>query len=125
MYIAFAVFLVLHGFAHLVGFAGSWGLSANIVPQTALLNGRIPLSLDAVRVMGILWAVLAGAFVVAAVGVARQEPWWAAATIFIASASFVMCVFGLPGAKIGVLVNAAIIATVLLLLLLRNGPATV
>lgn len=124
MYIAFAVFLVLHGFAHLVGFAGSWGLSAGIVPQTALLNGRIPLGIEAVRMMGILWAVLAAAFVFAAVGVARQEPWWATATIVIASASFTMCVLGLPDAKIGVFVNVVIIAAVLLLLLLRSGPAS-
>lgn len=120
MYIAFGVLLVLHGFAHLVGFAGSWGLSSNIVPQTHLLNGRIPLGLEAMRLIGILWAVLAAAFVFAAVGVTRQESWWPTATIGVAFASLVMCVLGLPEAKLGVILNILIIVAVGSLVVLKT-----
>ncbi len=101
----------------------TWGFSSSIVPQTALLNGRIPLGLGGIRVMGILWVVMAGAFVFAATGVARQEPWLPSATIMVALASLVMCILGLPEAKIGVAVNIVIIAATLLVLLLRDSSA--
>ena len=123
MYAAFAVFLVLHGFAHLVGFVGSWELAASVPPQTALLAGRIPLSLTSMRWVGILWAVVALAFVVPAVGIIRQTTWWPAATLVVAFASLALCVLGLPQAKVGDVVDIAIIAGVLLMLWSQGGAA--
>jgi hypothetical protein len=123
MYIALAVFLVLHGFAHLVGFVGPWGLAASVAPQTALLDGRIPMGLAAMRVVGVVWAIIAAAFVIAAVGVVRQTAWWPSFTIAIAIASLVMSVLGFPQAKIGIAINVAIIAGVLFLQ--RNGGAAI
>ena len=40
MYVAFAILLLAHGFAHLVGFVGPWGLATGITPQTTLLVKR-------------------------------------------------------------------------------------
>jgi hypothetical protein len=124
MYAAFAVFLVLHGFAHLVGFVGSWELAASVPPQNALLAGRIPLSLASMRWVGIFWAIIALAFVIPAVGIMRQTPWWPAATLIVAFASLVLCVLGLPQAKVGAIVDVVIIAGVLLMLW-SNGGVTI
>jgi len=80
MYILFAVFLLLHGFAHLVGFVGPWGLSSSVQLQSTLLAGRISIGMMELRAIGIFWLGGALAFTAAAVGIMRHAPWWPAFT---------------------------------------------
>jgi predicted anti-sigma-YlaC factor YlaD len=114
MYIAFALFLLFHGFAHLVGFAGPWGLAASLPPQATLLAGRISTGALAMRVLGVIWLGGALAFTLAAVGVLRHAAWWPSFTFGAAVASLLLCIISLPESKIGIPVNIAIISAVLL-----------
>ena len=47
---------------------------------------------------------------VTGIGTFTSSPWWRAAAFALAMASTVLCVLGLPGAKIGILANALLLA---------------
>jgi len=113
MHAGFAVLLLLHGFAHVVGFVGPWGLSSSVEPQTTMLAGRIPMGATGMRALGIFWLGGALAFTIAAVGVLRHAPWWPAFTFGTAIGSLVLCILSLPQSKIGIPINVAIIVTML------------
>jgi len=114
MYAAFAAFLLLHGFAHLVGFVGPWRLSNSVQPESTLLAGRISIEMSGMRALGMFWLGGALAFTVAAVGVLRHAPWWPAFTFGAAIGSLVLCVLSIPQSRIGIPINVAIIVTMLL-----------
>lgn len=114
MYIVLALFLLLHGIAHFVGFAGTWGLSDKIAPQTTLLDGRIPMGPGAMRVVGILWLITGVTFAVAALGALRHNSWWPGLALSVAVTSLVLSIFGLPEARVGIAINVFIIAGLLL-----------
>jgi predicted anti-sigma-YlaC factor YlaD len=114
MYIIFALLLLMHGFAHLVGFAGPWGLANGIPGQSTLLAGRVSTGTTVMRVIGALWLGGSLAFTLAAVGVLRHASWWPSFTFGAAVASLILCILNLPQSKIGIPVNIAIILAVLL-----------
>ena len=114
MYAAFAVLLLLHGFAHVVGFVGPWGLSNSVEPQSTLLAGRISIGMTGMRALGVFWLGGALAFTFAAVGALRHAPWWPGFTFGTAVGSLVLCILSLPQSKIGIPINVAIILTMLL-----------
>jgi hypothetical protein len=109
----FAVLLIAHGIAHLVGFVVPWGLVAapDLMNRTTVLNGSFDIGAAGARAFGIVWLALALGFVVA--GAAFLAGWhdniW---IVRLAGLSLVFCVVGWPDARIGILVNAAIIAAV-------------
>lgn len=109
--IAFAVFLVLHGIAHGVGFAGAWQLGEfrDAPLDTTLLGGRVDVGVVGVRTMGVLWLLTAIAFVGAGISVWRGSEWWPSFTAGVAVFSLAMSVLGWPDARIGVAVNLAIL----------------
>lgn len=109
--IAFALFLVLHGIAHGVGFAGSWQLGEfrDTPLDTTLLGGRLDVGVAGIRAVGVLWLLTGLAFVACSVGVWRSLEWWPSVTTGVAVASLVMSVLGWPEARIGVAVNVAIL----------------
>jgi hypothetical protein len=116
MYIAFAILLLLHGFAHLVGFFGPWGLANSIAPQGTLLAGRISTGMTGMtgmRIVGVLWLGGSLVFTVAAFGVLRHASWWPAFTFGAAVASLLLCILNLPQAKLGIPINIAIILALL------------
>jgi len=114
MYPLVAIFLLLHGLAHLVGFVGPWGLSNSVQPQTTLLAGRVSIGIVAMRTLGIFWLGGALAFTLAAVGALRHAPWWPAFTFGAAIGSLILCVLSVPQSKIGIPINIAIIVTILM-----------
>ncbi len=74
MRIAIGALLFLHGLIHLLGFLKPWKLA-----EVTQLSGRaiVPLSDGAFRVIGVLWLIVAIAFVGAAVlRVLDREVWW-------------------------------------------------
>ena len=116
---ALAVLLVLHGLAHLVGFAAPWGLlpeSAAGAPPSAQLNallgGRFMPGPSTARALGILWLGVALAFVVVAIGVWRRS-YSTTAILLVTAISLGLCLVWWPAARIGLLVNVAILAMLL------------
>ena len=111
MRIVLALIMTLHGIAHLAGFAESFHLTAatDLPYKTTILGGRLDLG-GGIRVMGILWLALAAVFVVVAAGAALNATWWVYAAGVTAMISLVMSLLEMPQARIGVLVNLAILA---------------
>ena len=115
MRIALAVLMALHGVAHMVGFAGSWQLaSTNEIPyKTTVLGGNLDLGDAGIRVVGVLWAAAAVAFVTVSAATVLDKPWWPTAAVIVALSSMALTLLELPQARIGLVVNLALIATLL------------
>lgn len=115
MRIALALALVLHGTAHLVGFAESWQLSAteHAPFKTTVLSGRLDLGLVGIRVGGILWLLVALAFGLVAAGAITRAEWWVPMAFTTAIASVVLSVVWWPESRMGVAVNAVLITALL------------
>lgn len=115
MRIAIALAMVLHGAAHLVGFAESWQLAAtDHAPfKTTVLRGRVDLGMAGIRVGGIFWLLAALAFGLVAAGAIMSTEWWAPVALPTAIASLVLSVIWWPETRVGVAVNAVLITVLL------------
>lgn len=116
MRIALAVLFALHGIAHGVGFVASWDLAEleEMSYKTTLLAGRLDVGDLGIRAMGIVWLVAGLAFVVAGLAAWTRQAWWPSLAVAAALFSLALCVLGWPDARIGVAVNLAILALLLL-----------
>jgi hypothetical protein len=117
---AVALFLVAHGFAHAVGFVGSWRLGEfeDAPYTTSIFNGAIDVGDVGTRVVGLLWAAAALAFIAAGVAV------WRGSSRFVAPVtafSLGVCLIGLPASIAGVAIDVAILAVVVASVVI--GPA--
>lgn len=119
---AAALFLLAHGFAHLVGFLGSWRLGefADAPYTTEILNGAVDVGDAGIRAIGLLWIAGAAGFAAAAVAWLRGRH---AVVAAVAIASLALCVVGLPNAIVGVWVNVGILAALAALALARTSAA--
>lgn len=110
-----ALLMALHGIAHLVGFAVAWRLTApEEVPfRTTLFFGRLDVGDQGIRVVGLVWLLLAILFVAAAVGGWLRQPWWGGLAQIVAGVSLILSLASLPEARIGVVVNLVILAAFL------------
>lgn len=99
-----------HGVAHLVGFVSAWKLAMlpELPYKTTLLAGRIDVGDAGMRIVGVLWLLLAVAFVAAAIDVATDTGWVRVMPV-AAIASLALCMTAWPEARIGVAVNVALI----------------
>ena len=108
----FALLVIAHGIAHLVGFAVPFGLVANpdLTARTTVLNGALEVGETGAKVMGILWLALAVGFLAAGAAIlaGRWDPIW---IVRLGGLSFVFCLIAWPEARIGAAVNLAIVAT--------------
>ena len=111
MKIALVLFLVAHGFAHLVGFVVPWRISQmeEMPYKTTVLNGSLNLGHIGIRIYGLCWLVLALAFFILAVTIFFYQTWWQTASNYSASISLILCLIGWPDARIGVVINFLII----------------
>jgi hypothetical protein len=109
MRLALAALMILHGIAHLVGFAGSWHLG-ELPYKTTVLGGRVDLGDTGIRAAGLLWLTAAMAFVVVGAGTALDYSWWAKAALYLTLASLALTIMEFPEAKLGLVVNLAILA---------------
>ena len=110
----FAVFLLLHGLAHLVGFLVPWRLvpgpaGAPPPPMNRLLGGRLVLNDASARSLGLLWLLAAVTFAVVAIAWWRRAPWSGAALVVTAVASLVLTTAWWPAARIGFALNIGIL----------------
>jgi hypothetical protein len=112
MRFALAFILVAHGIAHLVGFVSSWRLAtlAELPYKTTLFAGRLDVGDTGIRVVGVLWLLAAVAFLVAAAAVVAETGWAGRFTLAAILASALLCVAGWPDARIGLAVNAGLLA---------------
>ena len=112
MRIAIAVLMALHGIGHLPGFVVPWRLAeVEAMPYgTTLLGGHVDAGAAGVRAVGVFWLLAALAFWTAAAGAASGTGWWVPLAAASAVASLVLCGFGWPYARLGIPVNAALLA---------------
>ena len=114
MRIAVGIYMLVHGLCHFVGFVVPWKiLTMKEEPyRTTLLAGRLDVGSIGIRLVGILWLLACVAFMASGVGALASSAWWRNVMVPLALASSVLCVLGLPGAKIGILANALLLAVV-------------
>ena len=110
MRFVFAVLLVAHGVAHLVGFVSSWKLAtlAELPYKTVVFSGRVDVGDVGIRMMGVLWLLAALGFLAAAFAVTTETGWAVRFTLAAVVASLILCVVGWPDARIGVAVNVGL-----------------
>ena len=106
--------LIAHGIAHLVGFVVPWKLvsTAEVPYRTTILGGVLDLGDAGARALGVAWLVAALAFVLLAGAVLAgwNVRLW---TFAMLSLSIALCVVGWPEARIGLVVNAILLAALL------------
>jgi hypothetical protein len=115
---AVALFLVAHGIAHAVGFVGSWRLGEfeGAPYTTSIFNGAIDVGDVGTRVVGLLWAAAALAFIAAGVAV------WRGSSRFVAPVttfSLGVCLIGLPTSIAGVGIDVAILSALVAIAVVR------
>ena len=109
MRIFLATLIILHGFAHVVGFAGAFRLSSDMPYKTTLLSGRVDVGDVGIRAVGALWLLAAIAFVLIGLAGYTNQEWWMKAGISLAAVSLLLCMTELPEARIGMAINTIII----------------
>ncbi len=109
MMIVFALVLLFHGIAHMVGFVGSWQLASNVPYKTTILAGNVDVGDTGVRALGVIWLALAVAFAVTAVAAFARFSWWPAAALLLSTISLLMCVVEWPQAQAGAALNMGLI----------------
>ena len=111
-----AALLIGHGVAHIVGFVVPWKLMQmpEMPYRTTILGGMIDVGDAGIRLMGVLWLLIGLAFVVVAGGVVAGLSMRMAVFALLALSS-AFCVIGWPEARIGLIVNAALLVALLAL----------
>ena len=114
MRVALAVFLLLHGLAHLVGFLAPWAplperSAGSSVREPNVLLGGHSLSTGVARGLSVLWLAGAAAFSIVAYGLWQHTTWSPGALIAILIASLVITLVWWPSARIGAGINAALL----------------
>jgi hypothetical protein len=114
MRFVFAALLIAHGVAHLVGFVVPWKLvsTAEVPYRTTILGGVADLGDAGMRAVGVVWLVAALAFVLLAGAVLAgwNVKLWVFAMLALSS---VLCIVGWPEARVGLVVNAVLLAALL------------
>ncbi len=108
-----AVVLALHGLIHLMGTATYLKLAdlQGLPYKTTVLAGRWDLGEVGIAIFGVLWAVAAIGFVVAAVAWLSDQKWWRPALLFVTLLSLVLTGLDWDTAKTGVVVNLVTLAS--------------
>ena len=107
-----AILFLAHGVAHLPGFLTSWRLASleGMAYKTTLLAGSVDVGDVGIRIVGVLWLLVAMGFIASGVGTALGVAWWGTLTAVVASFSLALSAMEWPEAKIGVAVNLVILA---------------
>jgi hypothetical protein len=104
-----AGFFVLHALAHVVGLKDIWGIGAEATNSTTYLTGLDPHSAVYVA-LGVAWLAALVLFVGAAAGIVLRRSWWLPLAFAAAALSLVLCVVWFDAAIVGLVVNAVILA---------------
>jgi hypothetical protein len=112
MRIAFAVFLFVHGFAHIVGFLTTTGIvkDENTSPVPSLVLSDLDPKGWPLRLFGVVWLLTAFGFAVAGIGVLQEAAWAVTAVIVATAVSTVLSLIWLKEAPLGIAANVVIVA---------------
>ncbi len=112
MRIVVAGLLIIHGVAHLPGFVVPWRLASprEMPYKTTLFAGVVNVGDAGIRVVGLLWLMAALALGACGIVVLVRAPWWMPVTLTAALFSLFLSIVGWPESRIGVFVNLAILA---------------
>jgi hypothetical protein len=107
-----AIILALHGLVHLMGTAVYMKLAEieGLTYKTTLLGGRWDLGEGGIGVFGVLWAVAAVGFVIAAVAWLVGWGWWQPVLVGVTLFSLVLTVLDWSNAFMGAIINVVILA---------------
>ena len=112
MRIALAVFLVLHGIAHIVGFVVPWRIAKmdDMPYKTTIFYGKIDVSDVGIRILGIIWLLIALAYFYSGWITYQQFDFWLTYTLVVSVISLAFCIIAVPDSHIGIYINIALIA---------------
>lgn len=115
MRIVLSTLLFIHGVAHIVGFVVPWRLieSAEVPYRTTIVTG-IDVGPAGIRILGLVWLIVALSFMGLAYGVQQREPWSYGSALALTTMSLVLCVLGWPESRPGVIVNVVILGLLLI-----------
>lgn len=110
-----AALFIGHGVAHVVGFAVPWKLvtSSEVPYRTTVAGGLVDIGPAGVRLVGLLWLVVAVALVSIAAGVLQHTSWWYRESLAVLMVSSVLCLLGWPDSRPGLVANALILAVLI------------
>jgi len=110
-----AIFLILHGLIHLIGFLVPWGFMKidSFTYKTTILAGKVDLGLTGIRIVGLLWIAGVIGFVIAGIGLWMVTPWWFTFLVTVTLYSLVLCILGWPDSQFGVYINLIILGVLL------------
>jgi hypothetical protein len=108
------VVLALHGLIHVIGFLSPWRIATleGFAYRTTAFNGGLDIGDIGVRAIGLVWLGLTLGFLAAGYGLWRGKPWAVGLAGVLAVVSLIVSIVGLPETVAGVVVDAAILATV-------------
>ncbi len=111
LFMAAAVFLILHGLIHLLGTTAYWQLGkiAAVPYKTTLLGGAWDVGDTAILVFGALWLVPAVGFVVGGIAMLAGWPWWSPLVALMAAGSLGLTLLDWRVAYGGAIVNVVIL----------------
>jgi hypothetical protein len=109
--IILALYLILHGGIHILGFLANFDLLKwdEITYSTRVLMGRIDLGYVGIRLLGIVWLIVMVMYIVAGIAVFSMPDWWLNLTLLATGLSMVLCILGLPDTRIGILANLVLL----------------
>jgi hypothetical protein len=109
---AIAIFVMLHGVAHVPGFIVPWRIATlkDMPYKTTLLSGRLDAGPIGIRIVGSLWLAAAIAFVLVGVAMIVGMQGWFVAAVVVTLVSLILSLLSLPEARVGVVVNVVILA---------------
>lgn len=111
MRLALSIFLFAHGIAHLVGFLVPWRIvkTEDMPYKTTLLMGKIDIGDMGIRIMGIIWLLIALAYFYSSWTTYQQMDIWMTYTLVVTIISLVFCLLAIPDSHIGVYIDIALI----------------
>jgi hypothetical protein len=109
------VFIILHGLAHLMATSVYWQLteSPDLVYDTAVLGGRVDLGENGIWLYGLLWLIAGLGTALAGIALFTRAAWAKPLLLAVTVFSLALCVLVIEAAKVGILINLAILAALL------------
>lgn len=106
MQLALALFLILHGIAHLVGVRAAFWPSITQLTRSSYLGRKLG---------GVVWLLLALGFLASAALLLAARESWTMVLLGSAAGSLAMCLLAWPEAKIGLVIDVVLVILLLLL----------
>jgi len=115
--IVYSVFLLIHGFAHLVGFLVNWKIikDKEVTYKTTIFDGKIDIGDLGTRVLGLIWLLVGVYFGYIGYKSFTNPLLLSEIALYLGILSFGLSFSGWPDAKFGVVVNIILISFLILI----------